>query len=245
MTRSSRRVLPEALDDLAPDDPRGLRSRRDLQRVHRAMRSVSILRYAVSKLQLAAPPARILELGAGDGSLLLRFACALKPRWTGVELTLLDRHLLVSDRTHEAYAQLGWRLTLLRADALAWAADRHERRYDLCMANLFLHHFDSADLAALLRGVAASSNAFVACEPRRSGLSRIGSRLLALMGANEITRGDAVKSVAAGFTGLELCAAWGSAAGDWIVEEYPALPFTHCYSAVRIAARAAGGARGL
>ncbi|HMD73711.1 MAG TPA: methyltransferase domain-containing protein [Steroidobacteraceae bacterium] len=245
MTRSSRRVLPEALDELAADDPRGMRSRRDLQRVHRAMRSVSILRYAVSKLQLAVPPARILELGAGDGSLLLRFARALKPRWTDVELTLLDRHLLVSDRTHGAYAQLGWRLRLLRADALAWASDRHERRYDLCIANLFLHHFDLPDLAALLRGVAASSDAFVACEPRRSGLARIGSRLLALLGANEITRGDAIKSVAAGFAGLELSAAWDSAAPDWIVEEYPALPFTHCYSAVRTAARAAGGSRGL
>lgn len=245
MTRSSRRVLPEALDELAADDPRGLRSRRDLQRVHRAMRSVSILRNAVLKLQLAAPPARILELGAGDGSLLLRFARALKPRWTDVELTLLDRHLLVSDRTRAGYAQLGWRLTLLGAEALAWAADRHEWRYDLCIANLFLHHFDSPDLTALLRGVAAGCDAFVACEPRRSGLAQIGSRLVALMGANEITRGDAVKSVAAGFAGLELTAAWDSAALDWIVEEYPALPFTHCFSAVRPAARAAGSSRGL
>lgn len=245
MMRSSRRVLPEALDELAADDPRGLRSRRDLRRVHRAMRSVGILHSAVSKLQLAAPPVRILELGAGDGSLLLRFARALKPRWTGVELTLLDRRLLVSDRTRAAYAQLDWRLRLLNADALVWAADRHERRYDLCLANLFLHHFDSPDLAALLRGVAASSNAFVACEPRRSGLARIGSRLLVLLGANEITRGDAIKSVAAGFAGLELSAAWDSAAGDWMLEEYPALPFTHCYSAVRSAARTAGGSRGL
>lgn len=209
------------------------------------MRSVSILHSAVSKLQLAGPPARILELGAGDGSLLLRFARALKPRWADVELTLLDRHLLVSDRTRAGYAQLGWRLSLLSADALAWAADRHERRYDLCLANLFLHHFESPDLAALLRGIAASCNAFVACEPRRSGVARVGSRLLALLGANEITRGDAVKSVAAGFTGLELSAAWDSAAGDWILEEYPALPFTHCYSAVRSAARANGGSRGL
>ena len=245
MTRSTRCVRPEMLDELAADDPRGLRSRRDLQRLHRAMRSVGILRYAVSKLQLAAPPARILEIGAGDGSLLLRFARTLEPRWTGVELTLLDRHMLVSDRTRAQYAQLGWRLSPLNTEALAWAAARHERRYDLCIANLFLHHFSGPELAALLRGVAASSNAFVACEPRRSALARVGSRLVALLGANEITRGDAVTSVAAGFAGRELSSLWDSAAGDWILEEYPALPFTHCYSAVRRAVRAAGGARGL
>jgi methyltransferase family protein len=238
-------VLPEALDELAADDPRGLRSRRDLRRVHRAMRSVSILRRAVSRLRLAAPPARILELGAGDGSLLLRFARTLEPRWTDVELTLLDRRLLVSDRTRAQFAQLGWRPTLLGAEALAWAAGRQERRYDLCIANLFLHHFESPELSALLRGVAASSSAFVACEPRRGALARIGSRLVALLGANQITRGDAVKSVAAGFAGRELSEAWDSAAGDWILEEYPALPFTHCFGAVRRTARAAAGVRGI
>jgi hypothetical protein len=245
MARSNRHVLPEALDELGADDPRGLRSRRDLQRVHVAMRSVAILRQALARLSLAAPPLRIIELGAGDGTLLLRVARALRPRWPAVELTLLDRHDLVVDRTRLAYRELGWRLTIESAEALDWAAAQGESRYDLCMANLFLHHFSSAQLPLLLRGIARCSDAFVACEPRRSALARIGSRLVALLGANEITREDAVKSVAAGFTGDELSKAWGSAGGDWVVEEYPALPFTHCYTAVRRSARIAGGSRAL
>jgi|SRR5271166_4507706 len=245
MPTPSRCVLPEALDTLAADDPRGLRSRRDLQRVHRAMRSVAILQHAVAKLRLRAAPVRILELGAGDGTLLLRFARALRPRWSGVELTLLDRHDLVTDKTRGAYRKLGWRVTLVRADALDWAALRRDRQYDLCFANLFLHHFDAGDLGVLLRAVAAASDAFVACEPRRSGFARFGSRLVAFLGANEVTREDAVKSVAAGFAGRELSSAWAPAAGEWIVEEFLAMPFTHCFAAVRPSARTDGGAHGV
>jgi hypothetical protein len=145
---------------------------------------------------------------------------------------------LVSERTREGYRELGWRVTVERADALAWAADAGDRHYDLCFANLFLHHFDAAPLVALLRGVAAATDALVACEPRRSALARFGSRLVVLLGANGVTREDAVKSVAAGFAGRELSAAWCAADGTWILEEFPAPPFTHCFTALR--ARADG-----
>ncbi|HLZ98064.1 MAG TPA: hypothetical protein VKP66_08930, partial [Steroidobacteraceae bacterium] len=63
MSPSCRKVEPEELDGLAADDPRGRRSRRDLRRVHVAMRSISNLQRAVAALELAAPPRRILELG--------------------------------------------------------------------------------------------------------------------------------------------------------------------------------------
>src|ERR1700688_3289220 len=185
MCPSSRRVEPEELDGLAADDPRGLRSRRDLRRVHVAMRSVSNLQRAVAVLQLAARPRRILELGAGDGTLLLRFARAQRPRWNDVELTLLDRVDLVSEQTHAGYREFGWRVSFLRADALEWAASRPTRNYDLCFANLFLHHFEPAPLSLLLRAVAAATDAFVACEPRRSKIARVGSRLIGLIGAHE------------------------------------------------------------
>src|ERR1700674_1765724 len=164
MSVSPRRVEPEELDGLPADDPRGLRSRRDLRRVHVAMRAVSNLRRAVAALQLAVQPRRILELGAGDGTLLLRFARAQRPRWPDVELTLLDRVDLVSEQTHAGYRELGWQGSFLRADALEWAASRQTRSYDLCLANLFLHHFEPAPLMVLLRAVAAATDAFVACE---------------------------------------------------------------------------------
>jgi hypothetical protein len=198
------------------------------------MRSVSNLRRAVAALNLAAQPRKILELGAGDGTLLLRFARAQRPQWTDVELTLLDRVDLISEQTHAAYRALGWRVNVLRTDALEWAAAPQTRRYDLCFANLFLHHFEGAPLASLMQAVATAADAFVASEPRRSNLARLGSRLIVLLGANDVTREDAVKSVAAGFKDRELSAAWRAAGGaGWSLEEFPAPPFSHCLAATR------------
>ncbi len=235
MAASSRLVVPELLDELAADDPRAQRSRRDLQRVHHVMRSAAILRRLIAKLRLAAPPRRIIELGAGDGTLMLDVARALKSRWSEVELTLLDRVDLLTHATRDSYRRLGWRVTSSCTDVLDWARDggADAAPYDLCVAALFLHHFDGPALERLLQGIARRADAFVACEPRRDAPSRIAAHCIGLIGANAVTRGDALKSVAAGFRGSEIAAAWGEAGAEWSVEEFRALPFTQCFTAVR------------
>jgi SAM-dependent methyltransferase len=233
---SARCVVPERLDDLAPDDALAQHSRRDLRRVHRVMRSLSILEAAVSTLGLKAPPRRILELGAGDGSLLLRLARARRRQWADVHLVLLDRHDLISFKTRDAFSELGWHVSVTCADAIEWARTPAPERYDLCVTTLFLHHFDDRRLSVLLEGIAARAEAFIACEPRRDALSRFGSRLIGLLGANAVTREDAVKSVAAGFTSDELSRLWSQVSGYWYTQEYPAKPFTHCFVAARTGA---------
>jgi hypothetical protein len=238
MIASTRVVLPELLDELDPNDPRARRSRRDLRRVHRAMGSLSILQEGILRLQLSRLPTRILELGTGDASLLLRLARA-QPTWRDVALTLLDRHDLLSDETRSAYDQLGWKLTVLRVDVIEWARKAHSQRFDLCLANLFLHHFDTAALNTITTAIAEHSNAFVACEPRRNTFAWLGSQLVGILGANAVTRGDAVKSVEAGFADQELTAIWPHSQEDWWCNEYAALPFTHCFTAVRKVARRA------
>lgn len=237
MTAAARLILPELLDELAPGDPRARRARRDLRRVHRAMGTLSILRRAVSHLRLARPPRRILELGGGDGSLLLRLARAMRPQWSDVELTILDRHDLADSETLSGYAAVGWKVRVLPQDVLEWAAMGEATTFDLCTTCLFLHHFESSVLACVMRAIASKGSAFVACEPRRSPLARLGGALVGLLGASAITRGDAIKSVNAGFSNHELTALWPRTEVAWSCEEYAAFPFTHCFTAVRDGAR--------
>lgn len=233
LSTSERRVTPERLDHLPPDDPLALASRRDLRRVHRAMRSLAILKSAVSSSSISAPPQHILELGAGDGSLMLRLARAMRPHWGEMHLTLLDQCNLLSPAIHQAFVELNWHVTVLCMDALQWAQTTPTGRYDLCVTTLFLHHFGNAELVSLLAGVAAHTDAFVACEPRRNRLAHVSSRLIGLLGANEVTREDSVKSVAAGFKAQELSELWSNVPGEWRTQEYAAWPFTHCFRAFR------------
>jgi hypothetical protein len=226
----TRTVLPELLDHLDPDDRSAQRSRRDLQRIHLVMRTLPTLRGAIRHLELPHRPRRVLELGAGDGTLLLRLARTHASLWPDVELTFMDQHDLVSAQTRDAYGALGWRVSVLKRDVLEWAREAGPRDTDLCLTTLFLHHFQGQELADILAAVAARSFAFVACEPRRDPLSHLASRLVGLIGGNRVTRSDAVSSVAAGFRGFELGQQWPDP-GSWRLEESHAFPFTHLFSA--------------
>ncbi len=210
------------------------------------MGSVSVLKKAAAKLQLADTPRSIVELGAGDGTLLLRFARSLTPRWQNVHLTLLDRHDIVAPQTLQDYRDLGWQVSVACEDALDWARNPGRDSVDLCMANLFLHHFDESRLRILLGGIESRSRAFIGVEPRRNRFAHLGSRLIGLLGTNAVTRNDAVASVIAGFRGSEISQAWTGAAEAWWVDEFNAPPFSHCFLAARRSVRAPhalGGAR--
>ncbi len=244
MTPLPRIVRAETLDGLAEGDPVAMRSRRDLQRVHRFMGTRSIVLRALRgwpMLHDAAKPLRVLELGAGDGSLMLGVARVLAPDWPRVELTLLDRQALITPTTIEQYAQVGWSATSRTVDVLDWAAEPAEplpiggqaEHWDVIIANLFLHHFEGRQLATLLRAIAARCDHFFACEPRRARFALAGSHLIGAIGANAVTRQDAVLSVHAGFQGAELSSQWPAWDGSWKVQEHAAGLFSHCLLAER------------
>jgi hypothetical protein len=236
-------VTAETLDHLAPDDPAAMRSRRDLVRVHRAMGTRAIVSrgwQALVSPQRARSPLRILELGAGDGTLLLGVARSLAPRWPQVQLTLLDRQDIVSPATLAGYAALGWAAQAQVADVLGWASQPEPSvpgvpgpHWDLITTTLFLHHFEGAPLDLLLAAAAARSHRFFACEPNRAWLALAGSHLVGLIGANAVTREDAVLSVHAGFHDKEISARWQLDDKDWQLREYAAGLFSHCFSARR------------
>jgi hypothetical protein len=224
----SRCVQPETLDHLAENDPRAIRSRADLRRINRIMGVRGIMLRALRDIPA---PRRIIELGAGDGTLLLALAKRLAHRWPRVRLTLLDRQSLVGVATIDAFDALGWQVELLNIDVLDWIRQSVRERYDLGMANLFLHHFNGAQLELLLSAMADRSMAFFGCEPRRGRLALAGSHLVRLLGANAVTREDAVLSVRAGFAGRELTALWPPGRTGWQLNEYPAGLFSHCFLA--------------
>ncbi|HEX4050169.1 MAG TPA: methyltransferase domain-containing protein [Steroidobacteraceae bacterium] len=184
------------------------------------------------------PPRKILELGAGDGSLMLRLAQALRPPWRDVQVTFIDRQDLIGPQIRNPLGLLDWDVRVLQMDALDWARGSSDQQYDLCVTTLFLHHLQSSELEQLLAAVADRCRAFIACEPRRNRMAWIGGHLLALLGANAVTREDGVTSVIAGFVGQELTVLWPPSGTNWRLREYFAWPFTHCF-----VAEEGGGAR--
>jgi hypothetical protein len=247
----TRVVTAEILDGLLESDPTAARSRRDLRRIHRVMGTAGLIARTLrstKSIGRSAAPVRILELGAGDGHLMLNVARQVYAQWPNVELTLLDRLDLVDKSTRVAYSALGWNVRPLVVDVLDWTADKPVAscapnvgsRWDLIIANLFLHHFDSMQLSALLSAIAARAQCFVANEPRRAWVARAGSHLVGAIGANAVTRTDAVLSVAAGFRDSEMSALWPVDCGSWKLTERATGVFGQQLLAERIAAAMSG-----
>ena len=238
-------VTDEVLDGLSEDEPAAMRSRRDLQRIHRMMGTRSILFKALRTLCASSAqgaPLRVLELGAGDGSLMLGVARALKGEWPAVELTLLDRQRLVTSETLASYTRLGWAAKSLVVDVFEWADSPFigvngltqpgkSSYWDVIVTNLFLHHFEGRALAQILAAIALRTGRFFACEPHRARLALAGSHLLGAIGANAVTREDAVLSVRAGFRDQEISALWPQVDAGWTLHEYSAGLFSHCFRA--------------
>lgn len=244
---AARIVEAELLDELPADDPRAVHSRRDLKRVNRLMSASSLLGTPLDRLLRGrTQPVRLVEIGAGDGTLLLRIARRHARHWPPVRLGLLDRQPVVSDDTLQAYRALGWQAEVISRDVFEWLADTDSDTVDagrpIICANLFLHHFDGDRLPQLLGALGRHSDGVVCIEPRRSSLALLGSQMLGLIGCNDVTRHDAVVSVRAGFSGRELSAHWPQSAA-WQLEESAAGLFSHRFIALRGSdAPQAGGA---
>ena len=229
------RVLTsEILDVLSPDDPRALRSRRDLALINAAMSQSRIMARALSDFPA---PRLIADLGGGDGRFMLRVARRLAKRWPGVTVMVADRRPIVSVETRAGYAQLGWRCENLSGDVLETLP---LIKPDMVTANLFLHHLDDATLARLLVLVVDQAKGLVACEPWRSAFGLLGARMVFALGANDVTRHDALASVRAGFRGQEIHRLWPPHASNWRLNERGVFPFTHLFRAMASNRQAAG-----
>jgi len=256
----TRLIEPEWLDELPPDDPDAVRSRRDLCRVNAWMGHHGLMAGALRHCCRNRPPAHIVELGAGDGDFLLRVAqrlatLTLPPHsrpgqrdgnpalgrvnaeirtgsvWDGLRVTLLDRQSIVPLQTLTSFAALGLPAERVRADVFHWT--QAVGALDVVVANLFLHHFHEPSLAGLFRALAARAQLFIALEPRRGALPWVASRLLWAIGCNLVTQHDARMSVQAGFDGDELSRLWPADSG-WQLTERRAGAFSHFFAAQKL-----------
>src|SRR5262245_9331241 len=159
-----RQVEPELLDELAADDPRAVRSRQDLRRINAWMGNARIMAKILRSTCNGAAPRKLVELGAGDGTFLLRVAQLLDAEWHGTEAVLVDFKGVVASATLRNFEKSGWRVKMVSADVFDWL-----NNYECCdvmVANLFLHHFSDSKLSSLFERAAGNSRAFIGIEPR-------------------------------------------------------------------------------
>jgi hypothetical protein len=225
------RVLEsELLDELPTSDPEALRSRRDLQRLNFWMNHAAM---AVRALRSAVPgPAScVVELGAGDGTFLLRVAQRMES-WRKVRAILVDRQPSVSGETIKGFAQIGWEAVTVKADVFEWLANSEKEAVDAIFANLFLHHFSEEQLRNLFSRAAVCARGLVALEPRRAMLPLLMTHLLWFIGCSRVTRHDAPVSVRAGFRNGEVSQHWPEDE-RWRLREEKVGLFSHLFMAVR------------
>jgi len=234
-------VRHELLDALSPQDPRAIRSRGDLHRVNSCMRNHALMANVLRNELNPRLPAHITELGAGDGRFFLSVvehlrtaggasSCAPEHPSQVSDITLLDMQGNVSPDTLAELAALGWHAKTIVADVFDWLETSQPA--EIVIANLFLHHFEDAQLAKLLRLASQQAKVFIAIEPRRAAWPMFCSRLLWALGCNDVTRHDAVISVRAGFSGGELSALWPDH-DHWQLAEHSAGLFSHLFIARR------------
>ena len=226
----NRVVEAELLDSLPVENARAVRSRADLRRLNFLMQHARLMAREWRRMGIPTQVESVVELGAGDGTFCLTLLRSVTPLSRAREVTLVDCQPIVSGETRGALATIAGRVKIACADVFAWLESAPPAT--VMIANLFLHHFEERELRHLLALASQRTQFFIACEPRRAGWSLFNSRLLGLIGCNDVTRHDAVVSVRAGFAGEELTRLWPSGKG-WEVREAKAGLFSHGFTARR------------
>lgn len=174
-----RTVEPEILDELAPDDPAAVRSRRDLRLINWLMGGEKWITRQVLKL---GEVKKIIELGAGTG----RLSGALKEELPDCEVVALDR----MPRPEQVRDDVVWE----SVNVMDYGG------FDdgcVVVANLFVHHLRAPELEALGEKL-KRARAVVFAEPNRIKSSlRMGRLLFPFI--NYVTRADMITSIKAGF----------------------------------------------
>jgi hypothetical protein len=228
-----RRLEPEWLDELPADDPRAQRARRDLKRLNSLFGQAGTMARLLRTHYGAEAPRTLLELGCGDGTFNLHVAQRLARHWPRVHVMLLDQQDIVSAKTRQGYADIGWTVETITSDVYDYLQNAQPRAVDIACANLFVHHIPPERLGWFLQHTARLCGLFVACEPRRTKFVLRLTRLSWLIGCGKVFVHDAIVSLRAGFVGKELSEQWPDH-DAWRLDERSAGVFAHSFAARRI-----------
>jgi len=166
-----------------------------------------------------------VEIGAGDGTVLLAVAKRLRSSGVTADVLLIDKQPVFSETTREAFGALGWSVKQVVADVLTDLESAFARA-DVIISNMFLHHFQDAELRQIFTELCRKTDLVVVIEPRRSRPIMIAGSLLWLLGCNAVTRHDGAVSIRAGFRDQEMSGLWPDPEG-WELAEGPANLFNH------------------
>lgn len=181
----TRVIRPEILDDLAPDDPRAVRSRRDLRLIDPLMGNSAWV--TAQAIRLGQAGDLLVDLGAGEGTLCRK----LGQRGFRGSITAVDR----APRPAILPASIGWQSGDIFAELPLLGAD-------IIAGTLILHHFTPEQLRELGKAM-SGSRVLIFSEPHRFLLPKIlGYALWPVL--SEVTRHDLFVSIDAGFIRGEL-----------------------------------------
>ena len=224
-----RRLTPEILDSLPPNDPGALASRQDLQRLHSALGHIRLWRCWLLQKFPDRPPSSLVDLGSGDGHLITRvLPLAFPSGGGGARLFFVDPQPSIPESSLNLLRRQNWLPTVVASGALEWA--REGPPAELILSNLFLHHLEDEKVEYLFSLLARITPVFAASEPSRNHWSRMGCRLLSMFHCHPVTLHDARVSVEAGFQGAELSALWPQES-CWQTTEFRRGLFNHFFSA--------------
>lgn len=200
MDLSARATEAELLDEGVPEEE-ALESLADLRRVNRWLGTRRRLREAARPFLASSPRPRLLDVGCGSGDIpdhiLRSFPRPLLA--VGVDLKLL----------HLRAAPVSVRRVVADVRALPFAGEA----FDVVLASHFLHHFDGAQAAAVLRRLYdLARRALIVDDIRRARVPYVFARcVFPFVLRSRVSVADGSLSIRRAFTAAELAAAFADA----------------------------------
>jgi 2-polyprenyl-3-methyl-5-hydroxy-6-metoxy-1,4-benzoquinol methylase len=202
----NRIIEPELLDSLPSNDPRAIRSRKELRWINALMGNERwILQQLLQQKKLLHNG--VIEWGAGEGFLCQK----IHKRFPFVPITGID----LAARPYHISEKISW----LSGNLLQMQTPANAQ---VIVANLFLHHLTDDQLRQCATWFQHAS-LLIFNEPLRKATSHTWGKMLHPL-LESVTRHDMHVSIDAGFIKGELSNIWSDIKSRWMIQEWEQWP---------------------